>query len=127
HPGKYAKMLGDKIKKHAVKVWLVNTGWSGGAFSVGSRIKLSYTRAMVAAALQGKLDEVEFIEHPIFGIAMPTSCPNVPGEILNPRNAWKDPLAYDEMAKWLASHFVKNFEKYQSGVSTDILDAAPRI
>ena len=127
HPGKYAKMLGDKIEEHGVKVWLINTGWSGGAFSIGKRIRLTHTRAMVAAALQGKLEDVEYVNHPIFGVAIPVSCPNVPGAILNPRNAWKDPVAYDETAKWLAGHFIRNFEKYKPGVSPEILAAAPAI
>src|SRR5690606_18822648 len=87
HPGKYAKLLGEKLKANPdVRVWLVNTGWSGGPYGVGSRLKLSYTRAMLAAALNGELDKVEYHEHPTFGVQVPNSCPNVPDEILDPKN-----------------------------------------
>ena len=105
---------------------MVNTGWSGGGYGVGSRIKLSYTRSMIAAALEGKLDGVAFEPHPVFGMHMPVSCPGVPAELLNPRNTWADQTAYDSMALKLAGQFVKNFEKYADGVSPEILAAAPR-
>jgi phosphoenolpyruvate carboxykinase (ATP) len=127
HPGKYAAMLGEKIRKHKVNVWMVNTGWSGGAYGVGSRMKLAYTRAMISAALQGKLDEVEFESHPVFGMMIPKTCPQVPGEILNPRNTWFDKAAYDMAAKNLAQQFIKNFEKYAAGVAEEILAAAPKM
>jgi phosphoenolpyruvate carboxykinase (ATP) len=126
HPGVYAKMLGEKMQHHHVNVWMVNTGWSGGGYGVGSRIKLSYTRSMIAAALEGKLDGVAFEPHPVFGMRMPVSCPGVPAELLNPRNTWTDQTAYDSMALKLAGQFVKNFEKYADGVSPEILAAAPR-
>ena len=93
HPGKYAEMLGKKIKENNVKVWMVNTGWSGGPYLVGNRIKLSYTRAMVAAALEGKLDNVGYKKHPIFRIDMPVNCPGVPTEILDPMATWSDKTA----------------------------------
>jgi phosphoenolpyruvate carboxykinase (ATP) len=127
HPGKYAAMLGEKMRKHEVRVWLINTGWTGGPYGVGNRMKLSYTRAMITAALEGKLDAVPYETHPIFGMQIPTSCPQVPTEILNPRNTWSDQQAYDEKAKNLASQFVKNFEKYASGVDAEILAAAPLV
>lgn len=127
HPGKYAEMLGEKMKANKVNVWMINTGWSGGSYGIGNRMKLSYTRAMITAALNGELDNVEFEAHPIFGMLMPKRCPNVPVNILNPRYTWADRLAYDATAKKLAEQFIKNFEKYENGVSDEILAAAPKI
>ncbi|MCU0441656.1 MAG: phosphoenolpyruvate carboxykinase (ATP) [Bacteroidia bacterium] len=127
HPGKYAEMLGAKLKANPnINVWLINTGWTGGAYGVGSRMKLAYTRAMITAALNGELNNVTFEAHPVFGYAMPTSCPNVPANLLNPRNTWADPLAYDAQANKLANMFVKNFEQYAAGVSNEIIAAAPK-
>ena len=127
HPGKYAQMLGAKLKDNPnINVWLINTGWSGGAYGVGSRMKLSYTRAMITAALNGELNNVTFETHPVFGYAMPTACPNVPVELLNPRNTWSDKSAYDAQANKLANMFVKNFEQFANGVSEEILSAAPK-
>jgi phosphoenolpyruvate carboxykinase (ATP) len=126
HPGKYAQMLGDKMRQNKVNVWMVNTGWTGGPYGTGSRMKLKYTRAMITAALEGKLDHVEFETHPVFGMAMPVSCPDVPAEVLNPRNTWADKNAYDEKAKYLAGLFTRNFEKYSDGVSAEIRAAAPK-
>lgn len=127
HPGKYAHMLGAKMQEHNVNVWLINTGWTGGAYGTGKRIKLDYTRNMITAVLNGKLDNVEFNSDPLFGFAIPASCPNVPDEILNVRNTWADKKDYDEKSKYLAGLFVKNFEKYKDGVSPEILAAAPKI
>ncbi len=127
HPGTYAEMLGKKMKQHNVKVWMINTGWSGGPYGVGSRMKLKYTRAMITAALEGSLEKVEFEPHPVFGMMMPKSCPGVPSAILNPRNTWVDKKSYDKNAKELAKKFRKNFKKYASGVSEEILNAAPLI
>lgn len=127
HPGKYAAMLGKKMTEANVNVFMINTGWSGGPYGVGSRMKLAYTRAMITAALEGRLDNVEYEAHTVFGMMMPKECPNVPNEILNPRNTWADKNAYDEKAVSLAKQFVKNFEKYASGVSEEILAAAPKI
>jgi phosphoenolpyruvate carboxykinase (ATP) len=126
HPGKYAMMLGEKMQKHSVNVWMINTGWTGGPYGVGSRMKLKYTRLMITAALEGKLDDVNFVNDPIFGVAVPVECPGVPAELLTPRNTWSDEKAYDEKAKYLAGLFVRNFEKYRDGVSKEVLDAAPR-
>jgi phosphoenolpyruvate carboxykinase (ATP) len=126
HPGKYAEMLGDKMKKHRVNVWMINTGWSGGPYGIGHRMKLSYTRAMITAALEGKLDTVNYEAHPVFGMMMPLSCSGVPPEILNPRSTWADTAAYDAKSKDLATQFIQNFEKYASGVSEEILQAAPK-
>ena len=127
HPAQYAEMLGKKMQDHKVNVWMINTGWSGGGYGVGRRMKLSYTRAMITAALEGKLDQVLYEAHPIFGMMMPDECPNVPSEILNPRNTWADKVAYDAMAKNLAEQFIKNFEKYASGANEKILASAPKV
>ncbi len=127
HPGQYAAMLGEKMRKHEVNVWMVNTGWSGGPYGIGNRMKLGYTRAMITAALRGELDAVSYTEHPVFGMQMPESCPGVPTNILDPRSTWNNTVAYDEKSKDLATQFVRNFEKYASGVSDEILKAAPKI
>lgn len=126
HPGKYAEMLGEKMRKHHVNVWMVNTGWSGGPYGIGNRMKLGYTRAMITAALKGELDGVRYEAHPVFGMQMPETCPGVPAEILNPRSTWADKTAYDTKSKELATQFIENFEKYASGVSEEILKAAPK-
>lgn len=127
HPGKYAQMLGEKMRENKVNVWLINTGWTGGPYGTGSRMKLSYTRAMITAVLNNDLDNATFENHPIFEMAIPKSCPNVPVEVLNPRNTWADKTAYDEKAKYLAGLFVRNFEKYAAGVTEEVLAAAPKI
>ena len=126
HPGRYADLLGEKIIRHGVTVWMINTGWSGGPFGKGNRINLSYTRAMITAALGGALDNVDYQPHPVFGMAMPLHCPGVPPELLNPRLTWPDSAAYDEMAAKVAGWFIKNFEKYASEVNAEILQAGPR-
>ena len=97
------------MKEHNVSVWMINTGWSGGAYGVGSRMKLSFTRAMITAALEGKLDGVDYEQHPVFGMMMPTTCAGVPVEILNPRNTWTDKAAYDAQAKNLAEKLARSF------------------
>lgn len=127
HPGRYAEMLGRKMKEQQVNVWMINTGWSGGPYGIGSRMKLSYTRAMITAALRGELEGVSYEPHPVFGMMMPLSCPGVPTEILNPRSTWADTAAYDAKSKDLAGQFVRNFEKYASGVTEEILNAAPKL
>lgn len=127
HPTKYAELLGEKLKRHKVNVWLVNTGWTGGSYGVGSRIKLSNTRALISAALNGSLEKAKYETLPIFNLQYPTSCPNVPEEILNPRNTWKDKDAYDSQANDLASKFSKNFELYSKNASKEILESGPKI
>jgi phosphoenolpyruvate carboxykinase (ATP) len=127
HPGKYAEMLAEKIRKHHTKVWLINTGWSGGSYGTGSRIKLRFTRAMITAALEGKLDNVQYRTHRVFGLEMPTTCPEVPSEILSPRHSWKDMDAYDAKANLLAERFINNFKKFEEGVSHEIREAAPKV
>ncbi|NND76566.1 MAG: phosphoenolpyruvate carboxykinase (ATP) [Flavobacteriales bacterium] len=127
HPNKYAEMLGKKMEEFGVNIWLINTGWSGGAYGTGSRIKLKYTRAMITAALEGKLDNVEYNAHEVFGLNMPTTCPEVPVNILNPRNTWDDKVAYDKQANILAEKFNENFKQFEEGCNEEILSAAPRI
>jgi phosphoenolpyruvate carboxykinase (ATP) len=127
HPSVYAKLLGEKIKKHNVKCWLVNTGWSGGPYGVGSRMKIQYTRAMLNAALTGKLDDVEFVKDPFFNLNVPVSCEGVPAEVLNPRTTWKDKNAYDETAKKLAKMFIANFKEYEEGTAKEIIAAGPKL
>jgi phosphoenolpyruvate carboxykinase (ATP) len=127
HPGQYAAMLGEKMKENKVNVWMINTGWSGGGYGVGKRMKLDYTRAMITAALEGQLDAVEYEAHPVFGMLMPTTCAGVPSNILNPRSTWANATAYDEAAKKLALQFIQNFEKYASGVTDETLAAAPAV
>ncbi len=127
HPTKYADLLGKKLEENSdVKVWLLNTGWSGGGYGVGSRMKLSLTRAMLTAALNGELDNVSYIQHPVFGVLMPETCPNVPTEILNPRNTWSDKADYDKAANALADKFNDNFKKFEDGASESIKSAAPK-
>jgi phosphoenolpyruvate carboxykinase (ATP) len=125
HPTKYADMLGTLIDKHGSDVWLVNTGWSGGPYGVGSRMKLPYTRAMIRAVLSGELRDVKTAVDPIFGLTIPTECPDVPNEVLNPRGTWSDAAKYDEQAHKLAEMFRKNFEKFGS-VDPAIRDAGPK-
>ena len=127
HPTVYAGMLGKKIKENNVKVWLVNTGWSGGMFGEGKRIKLEYTRAMISAALESKLDNVVYTKHPVFGLMMPASCPGVPSEILSPEFTWENKDAYIKTANRLAGYFIKNLEKYSMCVSKEILSVSPKV
>jgi len=126
HPTKYAEMLGEKLREHGSRVWLVNTGWSGGAYGVGKRMKLGYTRAMVRAALSGRLDDVATATDPVFGLAVPTSVPDVPAEILRARETWSDAAAYDAQARKLADMFRQNFEKFAGRVSDDLRAAGPK-
>ena len=126
HPTKYAEMLGDKMREHNVNVWLINTGWSGGEYGVGERISLEHTRAMITAILNGGLEAVDYTKHVVFGLQMPKTCPNVPSEILNPRNTWRDKSAYDIKANKLADAFNKNFEQFADNANIEILEAAPK-
>lgn len=127
NPVVYARLLGDKLKEHKVNVWLVNTGWTGGPYGTGKRMKLKYTRALITAALSGELNKVNFHEHPVFNLQMPLSCPNVPDNMLNPRNTWADREYYDDKANSLAVAFVKNFERYAAHSDPDIVNAGPDI
>jgi phosphoenolpyruvate carboxykinase (ATP) len=127
HPALYAEMLGERLRNSEASVWLVNTGWTGGPYGIGRRIKLSYTRAMIKSALENKFAEAEFEIDPVFGFAIPTQCDGVPSEILNPVNTWADKCAYHQKAKYLAGLFIKNFEKYTCGVNREVLNAAPKL
>lgn len=124
-PKVYSTLLREKIQKHGSNVWLVNTGWSGGAFGVGKRMDLPHTRAMLRAALSGKLDNVEYEKDPIFGLSYPKECPDVPNEILNPRNTWKDKDQYDSKAKDLAKRYHENFKKFEKDVVDEVREAGP--
>jgi phosphoenolpyruvate carboxykinase (ATP) len=126
HPGVYAEMLGEKLREHGSRVWLVNTGWTGGPYGEGSRMKLAYTRAMVRAALAGDLDEVETATAPFFGLQIPTSVPGVPAELLNPRDTWADKDAYDAQAGKLAGLFAENFERFADRVPEAVRNAGPK-
>jgi phosphoenolpyruvate carboxykinase (ATP) len=131
HPTKYAEMLGEKVKRGSrrgegkINVWLINTGWTGGGYGQGSRMELSYTRAMIKAALTGKLSKVEFHDHPIFGLAMPKTCPDVPNAVLNPRDTWRNEEEYDVTANKLANLFAENFRQYSNKASAEIINAGP--
>jgi phosphoenolpyruvate carboxykinase (ATP) len=125
HPTKYAEMLGELLEKHGSNVWLVNTGWSGGAYGTGKRMKLGYTRAMVRALLAGALDSVETTVDPVFGLHVPTAVPDVPAEVLNQRSTWSDPAAYDEQASKLAGMFRTNFERF-GDTAREIREAGPK-
>ena len=124
-PTVYAELLGKCIEEHGSDVYLINTGWSGGGYGVGKRIDLTYTRAMVKAALEGSLKDVEYVQDPIFNVAVPTECPGVPSEILNPINTWADKEAYQQKAKELANEFRKNFTKFDA--SAEIVAAGPKV
>ncbi|MCS7188754.1 MAG: phosphoenolpyruvate carboxykinase (ATP) [Bacteroidia bacterium] len=125
YPTRYAELFGEKIERHKVHVWLVNTGWTGGPYGVGRRMPLPLTRAMIKAALKGELENVEYIQEPVFGLAIPTSVPGVPAEYLIPRNTWPDAMQYDKQAAHLAQLFRQNFEKYMHFASDEIKSAQP--
>ena len=126
-PAVYANMLGEKINQHQVDCWLINTGWSGGAYGEGTRMKLAYTRAIVDAVLKGKLADVPTEPDPIFRIHVPTACEGVPSEILKPSNTWKDGAAYDLQARELAKMFAENFEQFKDSTAEDVRAAGPKI
>jgi len=126
NPNVYAQMLGEKIARHQSRVWLVNTGWTGGPYGVGSRMKIAHTRAMITAALTGLLDKVEYRRHPVFNVDVPATCPGVPDEVLDPRGTWPDAATYDEQAKKLAAMFAENFKTFEKDVPAAVKDAGPR-
>ncbi|MBI4476780.1 MAG: phosphoenolpyruvate carboxykinase (ATP) [Acidobacteria bacterium] len=126
-PAVYARALGERIARHRSKAWLVNTGWTGGPFGVGGRMKIAYTRAMINAALNGDLDAVRYERDPIFNVDIPLSCPNVPADVMKPRNTWTDKTAYDLQAAKLARMFVENFKAFESAVSEEVREAGPRV
>ena len=127
HPGKYAQLLAEKMRKHQANVWLVNTGWSGGAHGTGARMKLAFTRAIIDAIHSGTLQDAPVTEDPMFGFAVVTRCPGVPEDVLIPRKTWADPMAYDETAKKLAKLFRDNFAAYAGGVSDAVQSAGPKV
>jgi phosphoenolpyruvate carboxykinase (ATP) len=126
HPSVYAEMLGERMDRHDVPVWMVNTGWSGGPYGTGERMNIAHTRQMVRAALNGLLDDVPTRTDPNFGIEVPTNCPDVPEEVLWPRDTWTDKDAYDRQARKLAQMFVENFKTYEDRVSAAVRGAGPR-
>ncbi len=127
HPAKYAEILASKLRKHDANVWLVNTGWSGGSFGTGSRMKLKFTRAIVDAIHSGTLGSAKTVTDPVFGFEVLSECPGVPPEILSPRSTWTDPAAYDATAKKLAGLFLDNFKKYESNASAEVRAAGPKV
>jgi len=124
-PSRYARMLGEKIARHNARVWLVNTGWTGGPYGVGKRMKIAHTRSMIRAALSGMLDHVAYEKDPVFNLDIPVSCPDVPADVLKPRVTWSDGAAYDEQAGKLARMFVENFKTFEQGVTAEVLAAGP--
>jgi phosphoenolpyruvate carboxykinase (ATP) len=126
NPNVYAKMLGERIATHQARVWLVNTGWTGGPYGVGTRMRIAHTRAMITAALGGELESVSYRKHPVFNIDVPASCPGVPNEVLDPRSTWPDAAAYDEQARKLAKMFVENFKSFENDVPVSVKEAGPR-
>jgi phosphoenolpyruvate carboxykinase (ATP) len=127
HPYKYAELLKQKIERYGVTCWLVNTGWVGGPYGVGKRISIKYTRALLNAALNGRLDKVKFIKDPVFGFEMPAECPDVPAEVLNPATSWGDKKEYDRRYRDLAMRFKQNFAKFEDGTPPEVVEAGPRV
>ncbi|HJP17931.1 MAG TPA: phosphoenolpyruvate carboxykinase (ATP), partial [Nitrospinota bacterium] len=126
HPTVYSKLLGERIAKHKSACWLVNTGWSGGPYGVGNRMDITHTRAMLNAALSGSLDKIPTVKDEFFGLYVPTSCPGVPTEVLQPINTWDDKNAFKEKAKDLAGRFEKNFKEFEDMVSPEVRAASPK-
>jgi len=127
HPTKYAEMLGKLVDEHGSDVWLVNTGWTGGAYGVGKRMKLNHTRAMVSSLLRGDLAKVKMVVDPNFGLSVPTQIADVPADVLNPRNTWSDKSAYDAQAQKLAGMFRDNFTKFEKHMSDAVKNAGPKV
>jgi phosphoenolpyruvate carboxykinase (ATP) len=125
HPMRYAQLLGEKLARHGTTCWLVNTGWTGGAYGVGTRIKIAVSRAVVAAALSGALEGVRFAPDPVFKVLVPEACPGVPAELLRPRQTWAEPARYDAKARELAALFRANFDKYSGACTAGVRAAGP--
>jgi phosphoenolpyruvate carboxykinase (ATP) len=123
--GRYATMLGERIARHEARVWLVNTGWTGGPYGTGSRMKIAFTRAMIRTALAGGLDNVLYDRDPVFNLDIPSACPGVPADVLKPRATWRSFAEYDAAAARLARMFRENFKKFEAEVSADVLAAGP--
>jgi len=126
-PTTYASLLGERIAAHGTTAWLVNTGWTGGAFGVGRRMPIAHTRALIAAALAGKLDDVAYEIDPVFNVDVPITCPGVPAEVLRPRQTWANGADYDAQAGKLAAMFAKNFKSFAGSVTADVVAAGPRV
>jgi phosphoenolpyruvate carboxykinase (ATP) len=118
--------LAQKIKEHGANAWLVNTGWTGGPYGIGSRFKLKYTRAIIDAIHDGSLDQSEMIDESVFGLKVPLTCPNVPTDLLQPKSTWVDKKGYDNTLNKLAELFKNNFKKYEKGVNKEIISAGPK-
>ena len=127
HPSKYAELLRGKIERYGVQCWLVNTGWVGGAYGVGSRISIKYTRALLNAALNGQLKDVKFKTDSVFGFEVPTECPGVPSEVLDPSSSWSDNKEYDKKYQQLAQRFIENFKKFETHTAKEVTDAGPKV
>jgi phosphoenolpyruvate carboxykinase (ATP) len=127
HPAFYADLLRRKIERYGVTCWLLNTGWVGGPYNVGKRISIRYTRTMLNAALNGELDQVEYVTDPVFGFRVPKTCPGIPDGVMNPAASWPSPKAYMERYRSLASRFIDNFKKFEEGVSTEVIASGPNI
>lgn len=127
HPTKYAELLAERLERHGAQAWLVNTGWTGGSFGVGSRVKLRHTRAIVDAIHSGALATVGLVHDPAFGLQVPAECPNVPSELLQPRRAWKHPNEYDATARHLCTLFRENFRHYEAAASPEVIAAGPTL
>ena len=126
HPSTYATLLGQRMLNDNVQAWLVNTGWSGGPYGIGERVKIAHTRSMIRAVLSGSMDSVPTFEDPIFRVDVPVSCPDVPDSILRPRDTWPNPDGYDEQAKLLARMFQDNFSSFADQVSLEVLNSGPQ-
>mmetsp|Transcript_13910 Transcript_13910/g.19317 ORF Transcript_13910/g.19317 Transcript_13910/m.19317 type:complete len:197 (-) Transcript_13910:240-830(-) len=127
HPSKYAELLAEKVEKHGAHCWLINTGWSGGAYGTGKRLPLKYTRAIIDAIHNGELENAKYETLPVFNLEVPTVCSRVPTDILNPRNTWDDKSAHDRQVNELAQLFIDNFKTFEDGTSQAILNAAPQL
>jgi phosphoenolpyruvate carboxykinase (ATP) len=127
HPAKYAGLLRNKIERHSTTCWLVNTGWVGGPYGLGKRISIRHTRNLLAAALSGKLDKVDYFEDPVFGFSVPKTCPDVPPEVLQPWSSWPSRAEYDKRYKDLAMRFIGNFKKFEDGNTPEVTAAGPQV
>jgi phosphoenolpyruvate carboxykinase (ATP) len=127
HPSRYAELLKERIERHRVNCWLVNTGWVGGPYGVGKRISIKYTRALLHAALTGELTHVQYDKDPVFGFEVPQTCPGVPNDVLEPWSSWPNREEYDRKYRQLAQKFIENFKHFEDGTPQEVIDAGPRV
>ena len=127
HPSRYAELLRQKIEKHNVKCWLVNTGWVGGPYGIGTRISIKHTRALLTAALSGNLNAVDYRRDPVFGFEVPASCPGVPAEVLDPASSWQDKSEHEQKYKLLAQKFIDNFKNFEDRAVKSVIEAGPKM